>query len=61
MTWTWEAYVKLLGDVGAVPEALREKILGQKDLEILRGWLKLASASRTVEEFESRMSCGVEA
>ncbi|MCI9651777.1 MAG: Rpn family recombination-promoting nuclease/putative transposase [Lachnospiraceae bacterium] len=48
-----EAILDLLGDVGAVPEALREKILGQKDLEILRGWLKLASASRTVEEFEN--------
>mgnify|MGYP001041366630 CR=1 FL=1 len=47
-----EDILDLLGDVGTVPDALRETILGQKNLEILRRLLQLASSSRTIEEFE---------
>lgn len=49
-------YPDLLEDAGAVPEALREKVLAQKDLEILRGWLELEPSSRTIEEYESNIS-----
>lgn len=51
-----EAILDLLQNIGAIPESLQKTILVQKDEETLRGWLKLASTSRTIEEFESSIS-----
>ena len=42
----------LLSDLGEVPEELRKKILGEKDLDILKSYLKKASVSKTIEEFQ---------
>lgn len=36
---------------GGLPEELREKILGETDLAVLRKWIKLAAASHSVEQF----------
>ena len=47
-----ESILELLSDLGEVPEELRKKILGEKDLDILKSYLKKASASKTIEEFQ---------
>ena len=47
-----ESILELLSDLGEVPEELRKKILGEKDLDILKSYLKKASASKTIEQFQ---------
>ena len=44
--------IELLGEVGEVTEALKNKIMKEKHLDVLRRWLKLAAKSETIEEFE---------
>ena len=53
---TAEAIMDLLEEIGSVPEALGKRIRGQKNLETLREWLKLAARSESVEEFERMIS-----
>ena len=47
-----ESILELLSDLGEVPEELRKKIWGEKDLDILKSYLKKASASKTIEQFQ---------
>ena len=42
----------LLEDRGTVPEPLLQKILAEKDTEILGRWLRLAAAAKSVSQFE---------
>lgn len=44
-----EDIIELLEEVGMIPEELEKRILAQKNLELLRTWLKLASRSRSIE------------
>lgn len=46
-----EDILDLLEELGQVPTGLRERICAQKDMETLRGWLKLAARVHTIEEF----------
>jgi len=46
-----ESILELLEDLGDIPEELRLKITTQKDLDILKRWLKLAAKASSVEEF----------
>lgn len=48
-----EAVIDLLSDLGMVPDELREKILEEKNLNILRVYLKKAAAAKSIEEFET--------
>lgn len=63
-----EELVKFLEFVGAdledsmkdfedesVPENLKERILNEKDLSILKRWHKLAARAASIEEFMSQM------
>ena len=50
-----ESILDLLEEHEAVPEDLRKQILEQKDLVILRKWLKLASGVNNIQEFIQRM------
>ena len=63
-----EELVKFLEFVGAdledsmkdfedesVPENLKERILNEKDLAILKRWRKLAARAASIEEFMSQM------
>lgn len=50
-----EDTLELLEETGDVPETLRKKIMAEKDLEVLKRWLKLAAKTDSIEEFEKRM------
>lgn len=52
---TAEAILELLRDIGPVPDALREKVMSQTDLSVLKKWLKLAARTTDPEEFMGRM------
>ena len=45
----------ILSDLGQVPEGLRIKIMGERDLEVLRKWLKLVCKAVSVEEFAQKI------
>lgn len=47
-----EDIVELLEELGAVTEELCKEIFDQKDLEILKVWLKKAAKVESIEEFE---------
>ena len=51
-----EYILELLEDMGDVSEALKEKIIEQKDLELLRVWHKLAARAQSIDEFECQIS-----
>lgn len=46
-----EGVIDLLEDHGAIPEQLRETILKQTDISVLKSWLKLAARSGSIDEF----------
>ena len=47
-----EDILELLSDLGEVPEELREKILGEKNLDVLKFYLKKVSIAKSIEEFQ---------
>ena len=48
-----EDIIELLKDVGDVSEGLSRIIYNQKDIEVLKKWLKLAARTGSIEEFET--------
>lgn len=50
-----ESILELLMDRGEVSDELKVRILGQRDMDILKKWIKLAARAKSVEEFSSRM------
>lgn len=50
-----EAIMELLSDCGEIPAALRSRIMEEKDMEILKKWLKLAARAASVEEFSQKL------
>ena len=52
-----ESVLDLLQELsGEVPEKLRERILAERDSEVLKHYLKMASLAGTVEEFIGKIS-----
>lgn len=49
-----EDILELLADAGTVPEALRERILGETDLDTLKKWVKLAARVESIDEFKEK-------
>lgn len=49
-----EGTIDLLEDIGKPSSELRNLIMGQTDLEVLRNWHKLAARAKSVEEFEQK-------
>ena len=47
-----EDILEFLSDLGEVPKELREKIQSEKNLEILKSYLRKASAAKSIEEFQ---------
>lgn len=50
-----EAVIELLEDLGMVSDELREKILNERDLEILSKWNKAAARADSIEEFLAKI------
>lgn len=50
-----ESILELLMDCGMVSDELKMRILGQRDMEILKKWIRLAAHVKSVEEFSSQM------
>ena len=51
-----ESIVDLLEEYGIVQDKLKEEIFKQKDLQILKEWLKLAVKVESVEEFAQQIN-----
>ena len=45
----------LLNELGSVSENMKQQILGERDVDRLRQWGKLAAAAESVHEFEMAM------
>ncbi len=50
-----EAVFELLEEYGAIPEHVREVVLAQCDLEVLKRWHKLAARAGSIEQFKKEM------
>lgn len=55
---TAENILELLKELGEVPAPVREKILAEKDREILSGWLKLAARADSLDAFVKNFNAG---
>lgn len=51
-----EDIIDLLSKYGTVTEELNDIIMKEKDIEVLRTWLKLAAGAGSIEEFEQKMA-----
>ena len=51
-----EAILNLLEDLGAVPTNVEQTICAEKDMDILKKWIKLAARVDSVEEFIQAMT-----
>ena len=50
-----ESILEMLAEKGDIPKDVEERILAEKDMDVLRAWNKLAGKSATVEEFIAHM------
>lgn len=50
-----EGIIELLEELGEVSKELHDKIYAQKDLEILKKWIKQVAKVSSISEFEEKM------
>ena len=50
-----EAVIDLLSDHGPASEPLKKVIMKEKDVEVLRRWLKMAATAESIEELQEKM------
>ena len=50
-----EVVIDLLSDHGLASEPLKKVIMKEKDVEVLRRWLKMAATAESIEEFQEKM------
>ena len=50
-----EAVLNLLEELGEISDDLRVRIISEKDLDVLKRWLKQAAKSESLEEFIEKM------
>lgn len=50
-----ESVLEILEEYGEVPDELRDRVLAQSDLEILKSWLKVANKVGSIEEFVEKI------
>ena len=46
-----ESVLELLEDLGKIPKELRERILSESNLPVLKQWLKAAAKSESLQDF----------
>ena len=47
--------MEFLEDIGKLSEELRERIMEEADLFVLKKWLKIAAKAESIEQFISEM------
>lgn len=50
-----ETIMELLADLGPLPEALKERLENETDMNRLRVWCKLAAKAESIEQFEKEI------
>lgn len=50
-----ESVLELLEDYGEIPEELKERIYGEKDMAVIKRWHKAAAKANSIEEFQNAM------
>ena len=50
-----EAVLNLLEELGEISDDLRVRIISEKDLDVLKSWLKQAVKSESIDEFIEKM------
>lgn len=50
-----DSILELLAEVGEISKGLKQRILKEKDEELLKQWLKLAAKSESISEFMDKM------
>ena len=50
-----ESILEILSDYGPVPEHLREQIMAEGDLDILKRWVKAAAGADSIDQFVKEM------
>ena len=50
-----EAVLNLLEELGEISDDLRVRIISEKDLDVLKRWLKQAAKSESIDEFIEKM------
>lgn len=48
-----ETVLELLEDYGEIPEEVKEMVFGEKDMSVLKSWVKMAAKADSIEEFEA--------
>ena len=46
-----EDILELLSEYGPVPEKIRNRVLEERDLKVLKGYLKAAAGAKSMDEF----------
>lgn len=54
-----EAILQILSELGELPEELKERILAEKDMEVLDKWLVTAVRAESVQEFSEKEAYGL--
>jgi len=50
-----ESLLEILEELGTVSDETRQKIMSQRDADILKRWIKVAARAETMEEFEKEL------
>ena len=50
-----EAVLNLLEELGEISDDLRVRIISEKDIDVLKRWLKQAVKSESIDEFIEKM------
>lgn len=50
-----EGVMQLLGELGEIPDVLKERIQKETDLQVLDRWLKIAARAESISDFEKKM------
>ena len=50
-----EDILDLLSELGDIPLSVKDKIISQKDMHILRTWLKLAAKAEDIQDFVQKL------
>lgn len=51
-----ESILELLEELGLVPDSMKERIMSEKDIDVLKEMLKIAARVESLEQFEERIS-----